>query len=77
MLDIIDNCLGQSSHQCRTLDDSIVVLLNPDEAEYTLLKASDGVLLLPRYCLERRMMPEMAAVSARDIQASEVEDVAR
>ncbi|GHO84093.1 TIGR02677 family protein [Dictyobacter formicarum] len=77
LLDIIDSCLSQPSHQCRTLDDSVVVLLNPDEAEYTLLKASDGVLLLPRYCLERRMMLALAAVSTRDSKERKGEDVDR
>jgi uncharacterized protein (TIGR02677 family) len=54
LLDVIDACLGHSAHQYRALDGSIITLLNPTEQAYTLLRATDGILLLPRYRLERQ-----------------------
>ncbi|HTI14663.1 MAG TPA: DUF2397 domain-containing protein [Dictyobacter sp.] len=54
LTEVIDGCLGHSAHQYRTLDGSTIILLNPDEQIYTLLHATDGVLLLPRYRLERQ-----------------------
>jgi len=54
LVEVIDTCLSNSAHQYRAPDGSLIVLLNPDEMAYTLLKASDGVLLLPRYRLERQ-----------------------
>ncbi len=53
---VIDSCLGDTRHQYRAPDGSIIVLLNPDEQTYTTLRAPDGVLLLPRYCLQREEM---------------------
>jgi uncharacterized protein (TIGR02677 family) len=50
---VVDSCLGDTRHQYRAPDGSIIVLLNPDEQTYTTLRAPDGVLLLPRYCLQR------------------------
>jgi uncharacterized protein (TIGR02677 family) len=54
LLEVIDSCLGNTAHQYRAPDGSIIVLLNPLEINYTLLRASDGILFLPRYRLERR-----------------------
>ena len=56
LLAVIDGCLSNPNRQYRTPDGSILVLLNPDEPTYTLLRASDGVLLLPRYRLQREKM---------------------
>jgi uncharacterized protein (TIGR02677 family) len=54
LTEIIDACLSHSSHQYRALDGSTIVLLNPSEQAYTILLSSDGMLLLPRYRLERQ-----------------------
>ena len=54
LTEIIDTCLGHSARQYRALDGTIVLLLNPEEQIYTLLHSSDGILFLPRYCLERQ-----------------------
>ncbi len=51
LTEIIDRCLGDTNHQYQAPDGSTVVLLNPGEKTYILLRASDGVLLLPRYRL--------------------------
>ena len=53
IMEVIDACLGQSQSQYRAPDGSIITLLNPREQLYALLRASDGVLLLPRYRMER------------------------
>jgi len=53
LLTVIDSCLGDARRQYQAPDGSLIVLLNPDEQTYTALRAPDGVLLLPRYCLER------------------------
>jgi len=53
MMMVIDSCLGDARSQYRAPDGSVIVLLNPDEQTYTALRASDGVILLPRYCLQR------------------------
>ncbi len=50
---IIDSCLGNSANQYRAQDGTVVVLRNPDETEFALLHASDGILILPRYRLAR------------------------
>lgn len=53
LLMVIDSCLGDTRSQYRAPDGSIIVLLNPNEQTYTALRAPDGVLLLPRYRLQR------------------------
>jgi len=53
LLTVIDSCLGDARHQYQAPDGSLIALLNPGEQTYTALRASDGVLLLPRYCLLR------------------------
>jgi hypothetical protein len=53
LTEVIDNCLSDVSHQYRAPDGSTIVLLNPAERGYALLRASDGMLLLPRYRLQR------------------------
>ena len=53
LMEVIDNCLSDVSHQYRASDGSTIVLLNPEEERYALLRASDGMLLLPRYRLQR------------------------
>ncbi len=54
LVEVIDSCLGNSARQYRAPDGSLIVLLNPGETAYTLLRAVDGVLLLPRYRLARQ-----------------------
>ena len=63
---VIDSCLTDPNHQFRTPDGSIIVLLNPDEQEYTFLRAPDGVLLLPRYHLQRQSQEEALALNGHD-----------
>jgi len=53
LTEVIDNCLSDVSHQYRAPDGSTIVMLNPTEVQYALLRASDGMLLLPRYRLQR------------------------
>ena len=53
VLTVIDGCLGDTRHQYRAPDGSTITLLNPDEQSYTILRAPDGMLLLPRYRLLR------------------------
>jgi uncharacterized protein (TIGR02677 family) len=60
LIDVIDSCLGDVSHQYRATDGSTIVLLNPDELTYTLLRAPDGTLLLPRYRLQRQKVDELS-----------------
>lgn len=50
---VIDGCLSNSSHQYHAPDGSTIVLLNPREHIYTFLRASDGMLIMPRYRLQR------------------------
>ena len=64
LLMVIDSCLGDARHQYRAPDGSIIVLLNPDEQTYTALRAPDGVVLLPRYCLQREEREEIEGRSA-------------
>ena len=52
LIEVIDGCLGDPDHQYRAPDGSTVVLLNPEETSYTLLRSTDGILLLPRYRLQ-------------------------
>ncbi len=54
LTEVIDSCLGDPLSEYRAPDGSTIVLLNPDEKTYALLRASDGVLLLPRYRLQRK-----------------------
>ena len=54
LIEVIDACLGDAYNEYRALDGSTIKLLNPNEKSYTLLRASDGVLLLPRYHLKRQ-----------------------
>jgi uncharacterized protein (TIGR02677 family) len=53
LLTVIDGCLGDTRHQYRAPDGSTITLLNYDEQSYTILRAPDGMLLLPRYRLQR------------------------
>ena len=63
---VIDSCLTDPNHQFRAPDGSIIVLLNPDEQEYTFLRASDGVLLLPRYHLQRQSQEEALTLNGHE-----------
>ena len=59
LMTIIDSCLTTSHHQYRAPDGSIIRLLNPDERTYAFLRATDGILLLPRYRLQRQHQEEV------------------
>ncbi len=51
--EIIDGCLGNVFLEYYATDGSRVRLLNRDEQQYVALRASDGMLLTPRYRLQR------------------------
>ena len=61
LIEVIDSCLGDASNQYRAPDGSTIVLLNPEEQTYALLRAPDGMLLLPRYNLQRQKVEELPA----------------
>ena len=61
LLEVIDSCLGDISNQYRAPDGSTIVLLNPEEQAYALLRAPDGMLLLPRYHLQSQKVGELSA----------------
>lgn len=61
LLAVIDGCQGDARRQYRAPDGSVIVLLNSDEQTYTALRAPDGVLLLPRYRLQREEIQGGAA----------------
>ena len=60
LIEVIDSCLGDVSNQYRAPDGSTIVLLNPEEQVYALLSARDGMLLLPRYHLQRQKVEELS-----------------
>ena len=59
LIEVIDSCLGDISNQYRAPDGSTIVLLNPEEQAYALLRAPDGMLLLPRYHLQCQKVGEL------------------
>jgi uncharacterized protein (TIGR02677 family) len=61
LIEVIDSCLGDVSHEYRAPDGSTIVLLNPEEQTYAILRAPDGMLLLPRYRLQRQKVEELSA----------------
>jgi uncharacterized protein (TIGR02677 family) len=61
LIEVIDSCLGDVSNQYRAPDGSTIVLLNPEEQTYALLRAPDGILLLPCYHLQRQKVEELSA----------------
>ena len=60
LIEVIDSCLGDISNQYCAPDGSTIVLLNPEEKTYALLHAPDGMLLLPRYSLQRQKVEELS-----------------
>ncbi len=66
LINVIDSCLTDPNHQYRAPDGSIIVLLNPDEQAYTFLAATDGVLLIHHYRLQRYSQEEILAQSGSD-----------
>jgi uncharacterized protein (TIGR02677 family) len=56
LLGFIDSCLGDVDHRFQARDRSVIVLSNPDERHYGMLRARDGLLILPCYRL-KRMLP--------------------
>ena len=63
---VLDGCLTDPNHQYRAPDGTIIVLLNPDEQDYAFLRASDGILLLPRYRLQRQTQEEALTLDGHD-----------
>ncbi len=63
LLEVIDACLGQPQNQYAAPDGSIIVLLNPNETAFAILHADDGMLLLPRYRLQRQEKTQEAQES--------------
>jgi uncharacterized protein (TIGR02677 family) len=61
LMNVIDSCLGDTRCQYRAPDGSVIVLLNPQEEIYTLLRSTDGILLIPRYYLQRENIQEKSA----------------
>ena len=61
LMTVIDGCLGEARRQYRAPDGSTITLLNHDEQAYTVLRAPDGMLLLPRYRLLRESGEERQA----------------
>jgi hypothetical protein len=61
LIEVIDSCLGDVSHEFRAPDGSTIVLLNPEEQAYAILRAPDGMLLLPRYRLQRQKVEDLSA----------------
>ena len=61
LIEVIDSCLGDVSHEYRAPDGSTIVLLNPEEQAYAILRAPDGMLLLPRYRLQHQKVEELSA----------------
>ncbi len=61
LIEVIDSCLGDVSHEYRAPDGSTIVLLNPEEQAYAILRAPDGMLLLPRYRLQRQKVEDLSA----------------
>ena len=61
LMTVIDGCQGDARNQYRAPDGTVIVLLNPDEELYTVLRAPDGILLLPRYRLQREEIEGGAA----------------
>jgi uncharacterized protein (TIGR02677 family) len=59
LTEVVDSCLGNGHHQYKAPDGSTIVLLNPEEPTFTILCAMDGMLLLPRYHLQRLEMDEI------------------
>lgn len=60
--ELIDGCLCNPSLEYLLPDGSLVTLLNCDEQSYVALRATDGVLLLPRYRLQRQFPVSVSAV---------------
>ena len=63
--EMIDGCLCNPSLEFRLSDGSLVTLLNRDEQSYVALRSTDGVLLLPRYRLQRQLPAGLPAVMRR------------
>jgi uncharacterized protein (TIGR02677 family) len=59
LMEVIDRCLSDAYHQYRAPDGSTIVLLNPEEKVYTLLRSTDGALFLPRYRLQHYEQGEL------------------
>jgi hypothetical protein len=55
LLTVVRGCLRDSRFQYRAPDGSLIIMLNPKEKKYGLLRAPDGSLLMPRYQLQRSL----------------------
>jgi uncharacterized protein (TIGR02677 family) len=58
LTEILDACLSNPDHEYVAQDGSIIRLLNSDEQQFAALQASDGILILPRYRLQRGLLAE-------------------
>lgn len=61
VLNVVRGCLRNGRHRYLAPDGSIIILLNPGETGYGLLKAPDGAILMPRYRLVRQHRHEEKA----------------
>ncbi|NWJ96479.1 MAG: TIGR02677 family protein [Chloroflexi bacterium] len=53
LLAVVRGCLRDSRFEYHAPDGSLIIMLNPKETRYGLLRAPDGSLLMPRYQLKR------------------------
>lgn len=60
--EMIDGCLCNPSLEFLLPDGSLVTLLNRYEQSYIALRSTDGVLLLPRYRLQRQLPASLSSV---------------
>jgi hypothetical protein len=54
LTEVIDGCLCSPMREYHLPDGSHVTLLNRNESQYVRLRSQDGILLLPRYRLQRQ-----------------------
>ncbi len=54
LLAVVRGCLRDSKFQYHAPDGSLIIMLNPKETHYGLLRAPDGGLLMPRYQLVKQ-----------------------
>ena len=54
VLTVVRGCLRDTRHEYRIPDGSTIVLTNPTEKVYGLLRARDGSILMPRYRLVKK-----------------------
>ena len=65
LIEVIDGCLCNPALEYSLPDGSLISLLNRHEADYIALRSYDGVLLLPRYRLQRQHQPARQTARAK------------